>query len=458
MSATRTDLFGQAVTLSASGDMEAWNAMQLGFLAHSAATPDSLTKVIESDADFAMPLICKGLFTLLLGRRELYETAAACEREARAAIARRPVTAREMVFLTALSDYSSGNPRRAADALDQSLMHHRNDMLAMKLVQAIRFMLGDATGMRASIELCLPHFDKNGPAFGYALGCHAFTLEETGDYYNAELIGRKAVALCPDDAWGLHAVAHVHDMTNAIDDGIEWLSNRRSAWAHCNNFRYHVWWHLALMRLDRGEIDAVFELYDRHIRADHTDDYRDISNAASLLARLELDGHKVGNRWEELADLCEKRTDDGCLAFADLHYVLALTGGGRDDATQRLISRMKRDSRMEASETAAIFAKPGLDAAQGLEAFGEGDFVSAFRHLAGGRDAMCDIGGSHAQRDVFEQLTIEAALRGGYHDSARRFLDDRSTRRNGNVDRYAAERYALLDDGSSAQTATVANM
>ncbi|MEN0040134.1 MAG: tetratricopeptide repeat protein [Pseudomonadota bacterium] len=456
MFAPRTDLFGQAVSLSASGDMDAWNAMQLGFLAHSAVTPDHLGKVIESDADFAMPLICKGLFTLLLGRRELYGVAADCEREARAAIGRRPVTAREWVYLRALADYRSGNPRRAADALDEALTIHRNDMLAMKLVQAIRFVLGDATGMRASIEIGLPHLDRNGPAYGYALGCHAFTLEETGDYENAEKIGREGVAICPDDAWGLHAVAHVHDMTNAIDDGIEWLSNRKSAWAHCNNFRYHVWWHLALMRLDRGEIDAVFELYDRHIRADRTDDYRDISNAASLLARLELDGHKVGDRWAELADLCEKRTEDGCLAFADLHYMLALTGDGRDDATQRLITRMKRDSRAERNETAAIFAKPGLDAAQGLEAFGEGDFVSAFRHLAGGREAMCEIGGSHAQRDVFEQLTIEAAIRGGYHDSARTFLDQRTARRNGKVDRYAAERYALLDNGSQAASHVIA--
>ena len=100
MFATRNDMFGQAVSLSASGDMDAWNAMQLGFLAHSAVTPDHLTKVIESDPDFAMPLICKGLFTLLLGRRELYGVAADCERDARCARQGREINQKVRVFFT----------------------------------------------------------------------------------------------------------------------------------------------------------------------------------------------------------------------------------------------------------------------------------------------------------------------------------------------------------------------
>ena len=81
--------------------------------------------------------------------------------------------------------------------------------------------------------------------------------------------------------------------------------------------------------------DAALALYDAEIRAEKTDDYRDISNAASLLSRLELEGVDVGDRWEELAVLAEKRTEDGCLAFADLHYMLALCGGRRDTAVAR---------------------------------------------------------------------------------------------------------------------------
>jgi len=440
----RTDIFGCPVSISPKGDLEAWNNTQLDFLSHAASTPDNLAKCISSDADFALPLICKGLFSLLLGRRELLDVATKAERDARAAIRRRPITSREEVFLDALSDYNSGFLKDAADRLDLLAKSDPNDGLAMKMVHSIRFIQGDAAGMRSSLESILPHLDENHPAYGYALGCHAFSLEETGEFALAEKIGRKSVAITPNNAWGLHAVAHVYEMTNNIDAGLEWLENRKSAWAHCNNFSYHVWWHLALMKLERGEIDAVFELYDNSIRADKTDDYRDISNGASLLSRLELDGHDVGTRWEELAALSKNRTEDGCLAFADLHYMLALIGGCKKSAISELLSRMRKDSTREACEIDAIIKSPGLNAATGLEAFGEGNFTLAFKHLAHARETMQTIGGSHAQRDVFERITIESALRGGYFDAAERFLNERTANRAGTMDRFTTIRLEEL--------------
>ena len=440
----RQDIFGCPVSMSPSGDLEAWNNTQLGFLAHAAVTPEHLGKTIASDADFALPLICKGLFSLLLGRRELYSVAVDAERDARKAISRRSITQREQVFLSALTDWNTGSPSQAGDRLDALLKDFPQDALAMKLVQAIRFVLGDGMGMRSSIENVIPHIGIDHAAYGYAKGCHSFTLEETGEYALAEKIGREAVLHSPDDAWGLHAVAHVYDMTNDTDAGIDWLQNRTKAWSHCNNFRYHVWWHMALMHLDRNEIDAVYSLYDDYIRADKTDDYRDISNAASLLSRLELEGHSVGNRWDELADISENRTEDGCLAFADLHYMLSLIGGDKKVAASNLLARMRKDASTEANEMDVIMKHPGLSAAEGLEAFGEGNFTAAFRHLAGARDAMQTVGGSHAQRDVFERLTIESALRGGYFDAAERFLQGRTQRRNNVEDRFASLRMQEL--------------
>ncbi|MFB2351867.1 hypothetical protein, partial [Priestia megaterium] len=75
------------------------------------------------------------------------------------------------------------------------------------------------SGMRRSIETVLPSYGADHPALGYALGCHAFALEETGDYTRAEREGRRAVSLAADDAWGLHAVAHVFDMTGRAAEG-----------------------------------------------------------------------------------------------------------------------------------------------------------------------------------------------------------------------------------------------
>ncbi len=443
----RHDIFGQDTTLASEAALSAWNATMRAFLAHGAATPAHLAATLEADPDFALGHAAKGLFFLLLGRRELIATAREALSAAGAAALKTQPTTREMAYVEALSAYLEGALSRAVAHLETVLATCPQDALAAKLSHAIRFVLGDSQGMRRSLERILPACGPDHAAHGYLLGCHAFALEETGDYAAAEAAGRAGLDTSPDDAWGLHAVAHVYDMTGNARAGLGWLEGREAAWAHCNNFRFHVWWHKALMHLDCGDTDAALALYDREVRAEKTDDYRDISNGTSLLMRLELDGVDVGDRWEELAELSMNRTEDGCLIFADLHYLLALVGGDRDDAVTRLTSRLYRDARASRTEIEQRMARPGLATAAGLTAFGEGDYATAFRHLLIGRKDLHEAGGSHAQRDVFDRLCIDAGLRAGFLDAAETVLDERRMKRGGYEDGYAAARRSIIARG-----------
>lgn len=433
------DLSGMPTSLPGAliGD---WNRVILGILSHAASTGPDLNKVLGAEPDFVLGQAVRGLSCLLLGRAEMVAIA---HQAYAAAITGAPATMREIAFVHALGDWLHGRPSRAAARLQVILNLNPRDALAMKIVQAIHFVMGRPKEMRASVEGLLPAW-TNHPARGYLMGCHAFTLEETGDYAAAERTGRAGVELAPDDAWGLHAVAHVYDMTGQARAGLDWLTGREASWAHCNNFRFHVWWHRALMHLDLGQYDAALAHYDADIRAEKTDDYRDIANAASLLSRLELEGVSVGDRWEELAVLAERRATDGCLAFADLHYMLALCGGARDEAAVALIARMQSTPRAQ-GEAQAVIAHPGLHIAQGLHAFSSGEYSSAWLHLRAGRADLQAIGGSHAQRDVFDRITIEAALRGGYMEAAEGLIHDRMARRAGRADGYATARLQLID-------------
>ncbi|MDC0343621.1 tetratricopeptide repeat protein [bacterium] len=438
------DCFGQTTTLETAAARDAWDRTQLAFLAHGADTPVHLGAVLSAEPGFALGQAVKGLFYLLLGRRELYATAREALACAQEAAREGQISPREQTFIAALEAYLQGHPTQSVGHLEEVLRNHPDDPLAMKLSHAIRFVLGDGAGMRRSIEAVMPAYAPDHKARGYLLGCHAFALEETGAYAKAEIAGRQALWIAKDDAWGLHAVAHVYDMTADAAGGIDWLTGREAAWAHCNNFRYHVWWHKALMHLDLGQVDVVLDLYDQQIRAEHTDDYRDISNAASLLSRLELDGVDVGDRWEELAEISATRTEDGCLIFADLHYLLALIGGGRDEAIAKMMARLAADAMDAKDDITERMARPGLAAAEGLHLFGEGDFDGAYQHLARARAWMPSAGGSHAQRDVFERLTIDAGLRAGRLDGAERILDARQSLRAGHEDGYTAARRDLI--------------
>ena len=290
----------------------------------------------------------------------------------------------------------------------------------MKIGQSIRFMLGDSKGMRASLENCLTAYDQDHPSKGYFHGCYAFTLEETGDYVRAEHEGKIALNLAPDDAWGLHAVSHVFDMTGRAKEGLEWMNGKEAAWQHCNNFGYHVWWHIALMHLDLGNFDTVLSLYDNQIRRDKTDDYRDIANATSVLLRLEIEGVDVGERWEELNILSASRVADNCVAFADLHYMMALCHSQDCAPAADLITNMQTSAENKHHcEFTSIIHHPAAQAAQGLEAYRDHNFKSAYFAFKKSKPDLQNIGGSHAQRDIFDRLTIESALRAGLIGEAR---------------------------------------
>jgi tetratricopeptide (TPR) repeat protein len=432
---------GQTSLTTAQG-RAAWDNLIRSFLAHSADAPTHLGAVLEAEPGFAMGYAAKGLFSLMMGRRELVPVAEQAYAVAKGCEAAFP---REQLWVKALGVWLDGRPSAAIAAMEDALRINPRDTFSAKVSHAIRFILGDAKGMRNSIENILNAHDTSHPLRGYLLGCHAFSLEETGDYKAAEAVGLEGLNHAHNDAWGLHAVAHVYDMTAQPDRGIQLIEDHTSAWDHCNNFRYHVWWHKALLHLDRADYDVVLELYDRKIREDKTDDYRDISNATSLLMRLELEGIDVGNRWEELADFCENRTQDGCLVFADLHYMLALGSAGRFDAAGDLALRFTTDAR-KPGEMARRVEDPGLAALAGLHSFAEGRYDTAFFNLANARPAMQTIGGSHAQRDVFERMTIDAGLRAGFVDPVEQILSERRARRNGAEDRFTATRFAALSE------------
>lgn len=439
------DICESPVSLTSQSQLDDWNGVVHGFLSHGTKTPVHLGALLEANPNFAMAHAARGLFSIMMGRIELMSVAADAAKMANATLKEYGGNAREKGWVSALNHWLDGRPTGAIQVMEGILRDNPRDTLSAKVSHAIRFILGDGVGMRRSVERVLEAHGQDHAMRGYMLGCHAFTLEETGEYAAAERTGLIGLEAATDDAWGLHAVAHVYDMTANPDAGIKLIENNGDAWNHCNNFSYHVWWHKALLHLDRGELDIALSLYDTQIRSNKTDDYRDIANATSLLMRLELEGMNIANRWEELADFSENRTNDGCVVFADLHYMLALSGANRDKAKAEMTARFARDA-VKTDEMSIRVDHPGLAAMAGLNAFSEGRYDDAFVNLAAARSTMQTIGGSHAQRDVFERMTIDAGLRSGNIDQTEAILSERLNQRAGHEDRFTATRFASLTE------------
>ncbi len=425
--------------------LAAWDVAAHGVLVHGAQVAPALARCLAADPDLALGHALRGLTLLIAGRAELVPAA----REAATEVARlqqmRGLDRRELSYASALSAWLEGRPSVAAQALDSWADAEPDDVLAVKLSHQIRFMAGDMLGMRRAAEAALIALSPDHPQRGYVRGCVAFAREEAGELDSAERAGRAAVEQAGDDVWAIHAVAHVHEMTARAEDGVAWLDRHRAAWLGCGNFRLHLWWHQALFELERGRHEHVLALYDGAIRAEQTDDFRDVANAVSLLARLELDGVDVGARWEELTALAARRVGDDAVVFARLHYLQALLAAGRAGDAAALIASLRRAAIRGGSEMDRVARHPGLAIARGLQAFSLGRYEDAAALLVASWRRFALVGGSVAQRDMFSRFAIEAALRGGRHATARNLVAARQQMRAGTIDRFAATRLARLE-------------
>ena len=445
------DCRGLPMTAANAGAVTAYDLFVRRFMAHGADAAPRLKAVMDADPDLVLGHCARGFCSLILGRQELRKAARESLAAAERSLAARGGTERERMYVSALAAFCDGSFVAASDRLDSCLQADPLDGYAMKLVHGVRFMLGDAVGMLRSTGSVLPAWADSVPDAGYVHGCHAFGLEETGDYWAAEVHGRHAVALARDDAWGLHAVAHVHEMRDEPEAGLTWLDNDAADIGGTGNLAYHVAWHKALFLLEIKEFDRVLEIYDRRVRSVATDDFRDISNGVSLLVRLESAGVAVGDRWLELADKAANRTGDMALVFAALHYLAALIADRRWPDVERQLAAMQAAGD---GEQAHLFATVGLPYAQALVASyrSEGGAEAALA-LAACLPAVRRLGGSHAQRDVFFKTIVDRLEATGQRGLCRDLLAARLARRPNN--RWAQERIAQLTrpDPAVAQAA-----
>lgn len=298
--------------------------------------------------------------------------------------------------------------RRYADIL----IDYPHDTLALQVGHIGDFLLGRSAMLRDRVAGILPDWNSQMPHYGYVLGMHAFGLEETNLYAQAEAQGRRALELNPRDPWAVHAVAHVLEMQGRVEEGIAWLDGRREDWSADNMLAIHNWWHLALFHLDRDETAEVLALYDKRLRESSTGQVLDLVDASAMLWRLLLRGVDVGPRWRQLADVWRERGGTGYYAFNDVHALMAYLGAGDDAAAQQLIAAM--EAAAEGSGTNAMMTRAvGLPVAHALVAFARQDYALSADLLRDLRLIAHRFGGSHAQRDVLALTLVEAALRDG---------------------------------------------
>lgn len=445
-----TDRRGIPLTAASAEAAQRYDRVIDGYLAFSRDTGTYLKETLAADPAMPLALCTRGYFFKLFCAPAFEARAAQSHRAAEDAAVKAGATPRERAHIAALGAWCAGDFENAVAILEDILLDHPRDILAHKIAHFLYFYLGDAERMRDSIARTLHAWNESVPGHGYVLGMHAFGLEESGHYRAAEIEGRRAVEINPGDIWAVHAVAHVMEMQGRQREGVAWTLASEKSWEGCNNFAFHVWWHRALFLLELGDYDAVLDLYDHRFRAEPTDEYLDIVNAAAMLWRLEDEGISVGDRWVELAERATNRKDDHLLAFVDAHFMMALAADGRTADAEAMLASM---ATTPVGTEAAIFRDIGIPLCRAVLAYRQGDHDRVVELLRPIRYDLRRIGGSHAQRDLFARMLIESAIRAGRLPLARALLAERTAQKPNS--RWSWGRFAdvaaALGDGDAAE-------
>jgi len=395
---------------------------------------EDLDAALRADPGWPLPRLMKAGFLLSLTEPSLIG-------EARTLLAAVPRSGdgagnvRERAHRAALDRLAAGDWAGAGDAWSELLRAHPRDALALQWAHLFDFYRGDTVQLLDRVAPLAVGWPEDDPLHPYVLALHAFGLEESGRYAEAEATGRRALAAEARVPWAIHAVAHVMEMQARHEEGGAWMAERRAQWgareaavdgSGPNGFAGHLGWHEALFALETLAVPRALALFDDYLDPARIDITLQRVDAASLLWRIGLIDRDVGARWQSLlAGWCLDDAAAGQSLFNDAHATMALVGAGETARARSWVASSLAAAERHGGWNGAVSRAIGMPLLHGLLAFGARDFDRATELIGGARDALGPFGGSRAQRDVVDQTLLAAAAHCRDRSVGRALLDER---------------------------------
>jgi len=410
------DFLGNPVSAMHASTLRALDDFIGGYLAYETRA-EHIVAAAEAEAGCCLANVYAGFLWMFLEAPDAPLRAAkylaAAERSAPRA------TRREQLNAALLGAWAADEFDLALKLCDEISDEYPRDLVVVKTHQYFEFNRGNSPAM---LRVALKVLGANAEVC-YAHGMAAFAYEQCHLLDDAERAARTALDLKRKEPWAQHALAHVMLTQGRIDEGADFLEGMEDTWESLNSFMItHLWWHLALFYLSQGRNSRALEIYDRHVWGVAKDYSQDQIGAVSLLARLEVAGIDVAGRWHDLGNHLAARAHDTTLPFLTLQYLYGLARAGRTEAAE-LLNAVRLRAERAPPPARDVWHDVALPACEGLYAHARGDFDAAWRHLGAALPRLVEAGGSHAQRDLFEQLQLDSAIRSGRMTTAQQMLE-----------------------------------
>jgi tetratricopeptide (TPR) repeat protein len=336
---------------------------------------------------------------------------------------------RERQHVEIMAATIEGKPMVALAGAERHLEEFPRDALVLSLLLGafgLYAFSGRADHDAARLAIC----ERNAGHYGadwWFLTYLGWSHTEAGNARTGRALAERAMALRAENANAAHGLSHALFEQGDTAAGRRFLSGWLPAHERASFLHGHLCWHVALAALEAGDLDGALAIYEQQIRlpASRYPPLNVFTDAASLLWRLSLAG-KAGlePHWRDVAVYGDRFFPRAGPHFADVHYALVAAATSSDVLETRLaqLEALQADGRLAPGPTA-------IGLCRGIRAFAEGDNDNAIRILEPLMPALVRIGGSHAQRELWEDTLIVACLRGGHRDKAARMISDRLRRR-----------------------------
>ncbi len=390
-------------------------------ISYNHGAEELLQQALDADEGFA--LAHAALATMHMFRNRVPQAKASISRARELS---RGATRREQGHVNAVEAFINGPGPRALDLIQEHVKDFPRDMLLIRITNRLYVLGCFGAAVPNFPEASLAWMRGLAPSYGddwAFLGQYAFSFHESGYLHEAFRLAQRSLKLYPRNSMASHSVSHVFFERGDASGGLDFLNGWMRAYDPRAPFHVHLSWHQALFELSTGNPQHAHDLYQTAIRPSVQDkDIVALADAASLMWRVQLyAGDDTPFPWTEVRDQALPAAGQPGPAFRDAHAAFAFAASGDEDALNRLVDGVKK----QADQGSAVSREVTLPLVKGIGAFAQGRYGEAVDLLEPTYLQLPRIGGSHAQREVFEDTLLEAYLRAEQFEKAEDMLRQR---------------------------------
>jgi tetratricopeptide (TPR) repeat protein len=430
-----TDRYGLTLTTSSAKAAELYSRGLDHSLAAEAQAEECFAAAREEDPGFALAHVAEARMLQFRGK-----LAEAKQAAARARGLAPGATRREQQHIDCIATAVDGDPVGSLAKLREQVAEFPLDAFVLSQACGVYGLIGFSGRLERNDEQ-LALLEPLATSYGddwWFLSQIAFAYNELFRHEEARSAVERSLAGYERNGHASHAVAHIAYETGDAAGGAAFMREWLMGYEPAHQLYGHNYWHLALFELAAGNIDRVLKLYDSVIQPGVATSpaLGTIADAASLLWRCTLTERPAEELpWAEVADFAARAFPRSGMVWADAHCMIAWCATNDQARLTTLIGQLR-----DRSAGGKVYAGPMLlTLAEGYSAFAAGEWNLAANLFETAAPEVIRLGGSHAQRDIFEETLIEANLRAGRPERAKRLLEARLERRpNGRDQRWLA--------------------